>query len=427
MSAQQTDKPNQPGSPRLSLLQRLTFLFRSYEIPADCLQLRGPFKRDDRHCHTIPLPPEWVSDASGRSAITLFEDGLPLGPAHVSHDDIRTLGKGRYSHWGEALYFSTSDDTDPNTNGRVYSVQPPVGWHGTLPCSPWPAPLPHVAPDVAPDMAPGSAPGTTPGTAPNITPEVAPGGAADKTAAGATVAGHPSATHAAPTHAAGNGARAADRTDTRADTRSGSAAARARHEPANLPSLGWRIRELTPASLAAFDGLAVRCELPADWPSDADNVSTVLLLEDDVPLAHPHALHADIAARGGGRYSHWGTTLIFSSSDGSDPATNGRRYAAAWADALLFSHAPHPPRREAGHCHVLPTLPRHWVSDDSGSSRLMLLEDGRPLGPAHAPHTEIRELGRGRLSHWRGQLWFSTSDNSDPATNGRTYAVLPLD
>ncbi len=385
MAAQQPDASRDPRSSRLSLLQRLTFLFRSYEIPPDSLPWRGPFKRDDRRCYVRPVPSEWTSDASGHSAITLFEDGLPLGPAHASHDDIRTLGKGRYSHWGEALYFSASDDTDPNTNGRVYSVQPPAGWLGTLPLSPWPAP---DSPEASEESA--------------VTPR------------------DPAPVEAAATPA---GAERAEHAMTRAH---GAAASTTRH-PAILPSLGWRIRDLPPASMTAVEGLAVRCDLPADWPSDADSVSTVLLLEDDVPLALPHALHADIVARGGGRYSHWGTTLICSSSDGSDPLTNGRRYAAAWADALLFSHAPQPPHRDAGHCHVLPMLPRHWVSDDAGVSRLVLLEDGRPLGPPHALHAEIRELGGGRLSHWHGQLLFSTSDNSDPATNGRTYAVLPLD
>src|SRR5262249_4763936 len=27
-----------------------------------------------------------------------------------------------YSHWGETLYFSTSDNSDPNANGRRYSL-----------------------------------------------------------------------------------------------------------------------------------------------------------------------------------------------------------------------------------------------------------------------------------------------------------------
>jgi len=62
--------------------------------------------------------------------------------------------------------------------------------------------------------------------------------------------------------------------------------------------------------------------------------------------------------------------------------------------------------------------------ETSNRSGLMLFEDGRPLGPAHAVHDDIRKKGRGRYSHWtRGTLYFSTSDHSDPRTNGRTYEV----
>lgn len=60
---------------------------------------------------------------------------------------------------------------------------------------------------------------------------------------------------------------------------------------------------------------------------------------------------------------------------------------------------------------------------DGDRSTLMLFEDGKPLGPAHTLHATIRETGRGAFSHWRGRLLFSTSDNSDPRTNGRRYTA----
>jgi hypothetical protein len=60
-----------------------------------------------------------------------------------------------------------------------------------------------------------------------------------------------------------------------------------------------------------------------------------------------------------------------------------------------------------------------------GHSDLVLLEDGKPLGPAHSAHAEIRKSGQGRYSHWgASQVWFATSDNSDPRTNGRQYKVI---
>ena len=45
-----------------------------------------------------------------------------LGPAHSSHQSIRERGQGAYSHSGQQLYFSTSNNSDPNKNGRRYSA-----------------------------------------------------------------------------------------------------------------------------------------------------------------------------------------------------------------------------------------------------------------------------------------------------------------
>jgi len=58
-------------------------------------------------------------------------------------------------------------------------------------------------------------------------------------------------------------------------------------------------------------------------------------------------------------------------------------------------------------------------------SALILFEGDKPLAPAHALHDYIRESGRGAYSHWReGQLYFSTSDGSDPRANGRRYLAF---
>ena len=59
-----------------------------------------------------------------RSELSLFEDGKLLGPSHTLHDKIRMKGMGVYSHWTKiGLLFSTSDNSDPNTNGRTYSIR----------------------------------------------------------------------------------------------------------------------------------------------------------------------------------------------------------------------------------------------------------------------------------------------------------------
>jgi predicted O-methyltransferase YrrM len=65
---------------------------------------------------------------------------------------------------------------------------------------------------------------------------------------------------------------------------------------------------------------------------------------------------------------------------------------------------------------VYPLTPSDNMEGDF--SNLELFEDGKPLGPAHSKHKLIREQGRGAYSHWRGQILFSASDNSDPRTNG---------
>jgi hypothetical protein len=56
--------------------------------------------------------------------------------------------------------------------------------------------------------------------------------------------------------------------------------------------------------------------------------STYLVCENGSPLGPGHSLHAEIAAKGQGRFSHWGPTFVFSASDNSDPNTNGRTYMA---------------------------------------------------------------------------------------------------
>jgi len=56
-----------------------------------------------------------------RSKLRIFENGVEMGPAHSLHKDIREEGSGRFSHWKTALYFSATDNSDPRTNGRIYT------------------------------------------------------------------------------------------------------------------------------------------------------------------------------------------------------------------------------------------------------------------------------------------------------------------
>lgn len=83
----------------------------------------GAFQREQGHCFIAEVPPDLLSDQESASSLALFEDGRRLDPAHAPHDLIRTLGGGSFSHWGSNLYFSTSDNSNPQTNGRSYTVR----------------------------------------------------------------------------------------------------------------------------------------------------------------------------------------------------------------------------------------------------------------------------------------------------------------
>jgi len=90
--------------------------------------LKPPFLHDRAYCWRIKLPDEitWLADTRQRQImcpLVLFENVAPLGPAHRLHADIAAVGAGQFSMWQNgSLYFSTSDNSDPNSNGRQYSL-----------------------------------------------------------------------------------------------------------------------------------------------------------------------------------------------------------------------------------------------------------------------------------------------------------------
>ena len=103
-------------------------------IGAGAWRLNPPFQADQGEAWVVRLDMapelarfEAVADTLEqpyRSPLRLFEDGVALGPAHSLHALIRGQGSGRFSHWGprQILLFSASDKSDPNRNGRVYSI-----------------------------------------------------------------------------------------------------------------------------------------------------------------------------------------------------------------------------------------------------------------------------------------------------------------
>src|SRR5262245_38209817 len=78
-----------------------------------------------------------------------------------------------------------------------------------------------------------------------------------------------------------------------------------------------RVRRLK--GLRFDSGHCYVARVPAGLTSDADGTSRVVVCEDGVPLAKPHAAHDEIRKHGEGAYSHWKSEIYLSASDNSDP------------------------------------------------------------------------------------------------------------
>jgi len=92
--------------------------------------LERPFRREGQVGWVADLPAELhaltdTSEKPYRSRLRLFEEQQALGPPHSSHETIRRQGRGCYSFWGNVVYFSTTDGSDPNHNERAYDVTLP--------------------------------------------------------------------------------------------------------------------------------------------------------------------------------------------------------------------------------------------------------------------------------------------------------------
>jgi hypothetical protein len=106
-----------------------------------------------------------------------------------------------------------------------------------------------------------------------------------------------------------------------------------------------------------------------------------------VPITTRRPLHKRIADNGGGAFSHWGRYLIFSSTDNSDPRTNGRRYAVDY-DYELSKRL----RSFAGF---------HTTVDSSNPSEIYQVALDRPLtrgGNVEEVCSEIRALAERSLT-----------------------------
>jgi hypothetical protein len=170
-----------------------------------------------------------------------------------------------------------------------------------------------------------------------------------------------------------------------------------------------------------------------------DQTSPVILYEDDKPLGPSQSDRAEIEKFGQGRYAHLkGTGFLMSTSDNSDPRTNGRRY---YAVVPATGRSTFPPPVE--NARQLRRFDKPWAdrfvyvvraarlreledADEANQkSPILLYEDDKPLGPARSDHNDIEKFGQGRYAHLKGLgILMSTSDNSDPRANGRRYYVV---
>jgi 2-polyprenyl-6-hydroxyphenyl methylase/3-demethylubiquinone-9 3-methyltransferase len=57
-----------------------------------------------------------------RSPLFIFERGRQLPMPHSVHDDIAKIGKGRFSHWGQYIYFAPVSTGDPNADQGSYTL-----------------------------------------------------------------------------------------------------------------------------------------------------------------------------------------------------------------------------------------------------------------------------------------------------------------
>jgi len=271
----------------------------------------APLGRNDLSSHTRP------------SAARVLEDGHPLGPGNSQHIDVRQQGRGRYSFWYDYVLFSASDSSDPRANGRRYTVSyPPVG----------------------------------DGAAKTLYAAAALFFGTALVAAIFTL----SARRAEVIGMASGGAR---RLHEAAAVTLRWAGTRIRRQRQRRP-MNWR----SPAGIALLASLWIV-------------VGALVVANREVYLART------------------GQTT------------------ALWGSAPLQGFTP-----ELGHAYVSATH-RPYLSSHLEPSIARVLEGGKPLGPANSQHVEIRETGQGRFSFWYDYVIFSTSDNTDPRTNGRTYTM----
>ena len=104
------------------------------------------------------------------------------------------------------------------------------------------------------------------------------------------------------------------------------------HASGEMPLL-WKtqpIQQVQPDQQHAYIA-----DLGTDYWDARDRPSVAQVLEEGRPLNSGNILHARIREAGNGLYSFWGTSVLFATSDNSDPRSNGREYVVEVPRSLL--------------------------------------------------------------------------------------------
>lgn len=246
------------------------------------------------YVYSTALPGGDSNEFPYHSRLRLYENNKRLGPSHNTHKDIIQNGEGGFSHWHDAVYFSTEDNTDPRVNGRKYAIKHPLNvsrWWGIgllgLAVLLLPRHVRHVT-----DLYENS--------------EV-PRNFVDRPRQILSVI-------------------VLVLLASVVISRMG------------VCSPISQERRLNPKEIRPVKGncYSVYCKfLGGDSPENPSR-SLLRVYENGVELQGSHCVHESIATQGQGRFSHWGQMLFFSATDNTDPVTNGRDYVlkGPWLPSL---------------------------------------------------------------------------------------------
>ncbi|MFZ4984792.1 MAG: class I SAM-dependent methyltransferase [Blastocatellia bacterium] len=128
--AQKTEKSSSTIIPQQGHYSRISNWDTDHNLIVELqdFNISSPFDQESGYCWIFNLQEYGITNGDSathptKSPLVLVENGVEIGHPHSMHDTIRNYGRGCYSHWGCHLYFSTSDNTNPNSNGRRYQIR----------------------------------------------------------------------------------------------------------------------------------------------------------------------------------------------------------------------------------------------------------------------------------------------------------------